>query len=278
MRSSSRSRRSSPSRSTRSRLSTCQKPFAPRTRVPHHGSRETHRLVRGDRRTSSPRRPAGSGRSRGTALRTSPRSAEQPGGKCRHDHRRSDVARASRKNTAGRGRRRSLVATSRAPGREHAGRLRLSVARRAPARRSSGAGSGDDDDHPLAAPAAVRHARGAHFARGNRRGVSGGARNRGAQGHAIPARQLPPAFFGPSPPAPSFRVPGSPLVTIDSLPVASSRVSNPLRGMGRVLITAAPGSCLVAIDGQARGSTPLLPINLAAGPHTVFVQPLRPAT
>jgi serine/threonine-protein kinase len=84
---------------------------------------------------------------------------------------------------------------------------------------------------------------------------------------AVPPPAPPPASAPP--PATSFEVPDPPLVTIDSLPVASSRVSNPIRGMGRVLITAAPGSCLVAIDGQAHGSTPLPPINLPAGPHTV---------
>jgi hypothetical protein len=43
--------------------------------------------------------------------------------------------------------------------------------------------------------------------------------------------------------------------------------------MGRVLITAAPGSCIVVIDGQARGSTPLPALNLPAGPHAVSCSP-----
>jgi serine/threonine-protein kinase len=86
----------------------------------------------------------------------------------------------------------------------------------------------------------------------------------------------------PPPPAPvasapaetrSFEIPDPPLVPIDSLPVASSRVLYPIRGMGRVLITAAPGSCVVAIDGQSRGSTPLPALNLPAGPHTVSCSP-----
>jgi serine/threonine protein kinase len=80
----------------------------------------------------------------------------------------------------------------------------------------------------------------------------------------------PPAPIASTPPsATSFEIPDPPLVPIDSLPVASSRVPYPVRGMGRVLITAAPGSCFVTIDGQAHGSTPLPAVNLPAGPHTV---------
>jgi serine/threonine-protein kinase len=72
-----------------------------------------------------------------------------------------------------------------------------------------------------------------------------------------------------APPARSLESPDPPLVPVDSLPIASASVSNSVRSMGRVLITAAPGSCVIAIDGQTRGSTPLPAQNLPAGPHTV---------
>jgi serine/threonine-protein kinase len=82
-----------------------------------------------------------------------------------------------------------------------------------------------------------------------------------------------PTAIASSPPATSFEIPDPPVVPVDSLPVASSRATNPVRGMGRVLITAAPGSCIVVIDGQARGSTPLPALNLPAGPHAVSCSP-----
>ncbi len=90
---------------------------------------------------------------------------------------------------------------------------------------------------------------------------------------AVPQAPVPVAKAPPATSASSFEIPDPPLVPIDSLPVASSRVANPIRGMGRVLITAAPGSCVIAIDGQAHGSTPLPPLNLPAGPHSVSCSP-----
>jgi serine/threonine protein kinase len=75
------------------------------------------------------------------------------------------------------------------------------------------------------------------------------------------------------PVASSIEITDPPVVPIDSLPVASSRVQNPTKGIGRVLITAAPGWCMVSVDGQARGPTPLPAINLPAGTHTVTCDP-----
>jgi hypothetical protein len=71
------------------------------------------------------------------------------------------------------------------------------------------------------------------------------------------------------PPEPTSRSGAPPVVPIDSLPIASSRVQNPTKGVGRVLITATPGWCMVSIDGQPRGPTPLPAVNLPAGPHVV---------
>jgi eukaryotic-like serine/threonine-protein kinase len=76
-----------------------------------------------------------------------------------------------------------------------------------------------------------------------------------------------------SPIASSIELSDPPVVPIDSLPVASSRVQNPTKGVGRVLITASPGWCMVSVDGQPRGPTPLPAINLPAGPHTVTCDP-----
>jgi serine/threonine protein kinase len=91
---------------------------------------------------------------------------------------------------------------------------------------------------------------------------------------SLPIPERSPPVAGTAPPATSsFEIADPPVVPIDSLPVASSRVQNPVKGVGRVLITAAPGWCMVSVDGQARGPTPLPAINLAVGTHTVTCDP-----
>jgi serine/threonine protein kinase len=77
----------------------------------------------------------------------------------------------------------------------------------------------------------------------------------------------------PLPATSSIEISDPPVVAVDSLPVASSRVQNPVKGIGRILITAAPGWCMVSVDGQARGPTPLPAINLATGSHVVTCDP-----
>ncbi len=72
----------------------------------------------------------------------------------------------------------------------------------------------------------------------------------------------PAATVAPPPNAP-------PVVELDSLPVSSSRAANPVKGMGSITIAASPGACAVAIDGSARGWTPLSAVKLAAGAHEV---------
>ena len=73
----------------------------------------------------------------------------------------------------------------------------------------------------------------------------------------------------PSPIAPPSVTASPPVVDLDSLPVASSRAPNPVKGMGFITITASPGACAVAIDGSARGWTPLSVVKLPIGPHEV---------
>jgi serine/threonine-protein kinase len=60
-----------------------------------------------------------------------------------------------------------------------------------------------------------------------------------------------------------------PVVNLDSLPVSSSRAPNPIKGMGVIGIASSPGACAVAIDGSARGWTPLSGLKLPVGDHEV---------
>jgi len=84
----------------------------------------------------------------------------------------------------------------------------------------------------------------------------------------------PAPFVAPVPhPAAALPAPVAtatpPLVNLDSLPVSSARAQNPVRGMGFIGIAASPGTCSVAIDGSARGWTPLSALKLPIGTHEV---------
>jgi hypothetical protein len=94
--------------------------------------------------------------------------------------------------------------------------------------------------------------------------------------------EVPAAAQAANPSAPpvttSFELPDPPVVPIDSLPVASGRPQGPYvpppgKGFGRVILVASPGWCVVTIDGQPRGPTPLPPLNLPVGLHTVTCTP-----
>jgi serine/threonine protein kinase len=63
--------------------------------------------------------------------------------------------------------------------------------------------------------------------------------------------------------------PDPPVVNLDSLPVSSSRASNPVKGMGFIGIASSPGACAVAVDGSARGWTPIAALKLPTGAHEV---------
>ena len=71
------------------------------------------------------------------------------------------------------------------------------------------------------------------------------------------------------PPASPRATATPPVVNLDSLPVSSSRAPNPVKGMGLIAIAASPGSCAVAVDGTARGWTPLPALKLSVGAHEV---------
>jgi len=77
----------------------------------------------------------------------------------------------------------------------------------------------------------------------------------------------------PSPPPSARAMPMAtatpPVVNLDSLPVSSSRAPNPTKGMGMIAIAANPGTCAVAVDGIARGPTPVPALKLAVGLHEV---------
>jgi serine/threonine-protein kinase len=60
-----------------------------------------------------------------------------------------------------------------------------------------------------------------------------------------------------------------PVIALDSLPVSSSPATNPVKGMGIIGIAASGGTCAVAVDGTARGWTPVTGLKLSVGPHEV---------
>jgi serine/threonine protein kinase len=65
-----------------------------------------------------------------------------------------------------------------------------------------------------------------------------------------------------------------PVISVESLPVATSKTATPTaRGMGRVSIAASPGWCNVAIDGVSRGATPVGEVELTAGTHRLVCAP-----
>jgi serine/threonine-protein kinase len=56
-----------------------------------------------------------------------------------------------------------------------------------------------------------------------------------------------------------------PLISVDSLPVATGKAESP-RG-GKLSVNASPGSCSVSIDGVTRGATPLTGMLITPGVH-----------
>ena len=72
------------------------------------------------------------------------------------------------------------------------------------------------------------------------------------------------------PAAPSASADDVPVISVDSLPVAS-RVTSKVNG--RMSITASPGWCSVSVDGVARGVTPLTGYELPTGSHRIDCVP-----
>jgi hypothetical protein len=64
-----------------------------------------------------------------------------------------------------------------------------------------------------------------------------------------------------------------PVISVDSLPVATRNAPVNKGGNGRLAIVASPGACSVSIDGVARGTTPLGGLELPAGPHRIDCAP-----
>jgi hypothetical protein len=88
---------------------------------------------------------------------------------------------------------------------------------------------------------------------------------------AFVARRISPPPPRPEPPPPAAASAGAepPLISVDSLPVASADPNHKPERTGRVIITAAPGSCTVTVDGALLGPTPTAPLDLPAGSHSV---------
>jgi serine/threonine-protein kinase len=79
----------------------------------------------------------------------------------------------------------------------------------------------------------------------------------------------PPPRPEPLLPASASAAAEPPLISVDSLPIASADPTQKPGRMGRILITATPGSCTVTVDGAPRGPTPTPPLDLSAGSHIV---------
>jgi hypothetical protein len=80
----------------------------------------------------------------------------------------------------------------------------------------------------------------------------------------------PPKIAAPPTAAPSIDVP---VISVDSLPVATRNSTPKAAGSGRLAIVASPGQCAVSVDGVAKGSTPIGGLELAAGPHRIDCAP-----
>jgi serine/threonine protein kinase len=106
----------------------------------------------------------------------------------------------------------------------------------------------------------------ASFGRGDRdsRASSTSAANQGAvlaASGASTAKVAPP-----SAPAESSEVP---VISVDSLPVATRNAPAKAGGVGRLAIVSSPSSCSISIDGVSRGTTPVAGVELSAGPHHI---------
>jgi len=110
-------------------------------------------------------------------------------------------------------------------------------------------------------------------------GVGLGWRSRAssAASAATPPKTTEPAK-PPPPPAsalPSAAASNEPTsVSVDSLPGAPKLGPVPA-GSGRLLVTAAPGVCQLAVDGKDRGATPVVGLDLPAGPHLLECKPAK---
>ncbi len=89
----------------------------------------------------------------------------------------------------------------------------------------------------------------------------------------VPPRKPAPAAPAAEPMNPSIEISDPPVVPIDSLPVATAPAAAQRPTGARLIVTASPGWCMVTIDGQLKGPTPLPTITLPAGPHTILCTP-----
>jgi eukaryotic-like serine/threonine-protein kinase len=76
-----------------------------------------------------------------------------------------------------------------------------------------------------------------------------------------------------APPAVTATSTEVPVISVDSLPVATRNAPAKSNGVGRLAVVASPGNCAVSIDGVARGTTPLGGLELPAGPHRIDCSP-----
>ncbi len=99
---------------------------------------------------------------------------------------------------------------------------------------------------------------------------SGGTARAAIEGPAIPAATagtLPPKVaVVPPRPAESSDVP---VISVDSLPLATTRSTGQAHTNGRLSVVASPGRCSVSVDGVPRGMSPLTSFEVGAGVHRV---------
>jgi hypothetical protein len=94
-----------------------------------------------------------------------------------------------------------------------------------------------------------------------------------AADHPSTAATAPVALAAPARPAvtaapTAVESGGVPVISVDSLPQASARAAATTKGSGHLSVVSSP-ACQVTIDGNARGTTPLMGLDLSAGVHRV---------
>jgi hypothetical protein len=102
------------------------------------------------------------------------------------------------------------------------------------------------------------------------RAVAAAATQGGVVSAVSGAVVAPRIAVAPAAPTESIEVP---VISVDSLPVATKSAPPKPAGSGRLAIVASPGSCSVSIDGVSRGLTPVAGVELTAGLHKIECTP-----
>jgi serine/threonine-protein kinase len=93
-------------------------------------------------------------------------------------------------------------------------------------------------------------------------------RNR-AEAVAAQPSATTPASVAVTPPPSASSSSDVPVISIDSLPVATSSKIRTSGGGGKLAVEATPQACTITVDGKAHGTTPIASMDLPAGTHQV---------